>query len=578
MGNNWSIVSQLSNDNSNNSAILSGEFVTVDSDNEIRALIDGYIIPRIGVSTSSHEQYLILSELWNKYEENFIYYLKGSFNIIISTPKKIHIFNDTIAQKKFFRFVLNDEVIFTNNIELISKKYDLEIDVIGMSLFFLFEHYVDGRTLFKNTYFSKPATKVVLQNCGYEVSNYWSPEDLLEIKKATLDLTDFAFYWREIIKKYLDYLAPKDITMTLTGGNDSRMVLAALLSIGKKSNAFTFGNPNSFDGVIASELAQKAGVKHTNHYFRDTNLDWFKKYSSRIVESGNSLINIHRAHRLYAIEQEIKINPNVEMVFGGFMGGDFVKGIIYDDYITSKFFRLINNEGADLRQSILDILHFHFIYPTHDQIDQIIDVVLQQKWMTKKGKLEREFLYVFEIVGGMHDFQDISIFQSKVRYSVNPFMDIDFLQQLIPSPFGMLSRNNSADKNISRLSYADLHVNITHNLAPQLSNIPYSKKGYYTANEFLGNKYLLAIKRLIRYKKNTKFPQNFPYSEWIKTFSLETISQRKNYFTDLFDQKSYLKELVRAPVIPTEGFWHRYTNMANIVLNIENFVKFRKLS
>ena len=43
---------------------------------------------------------------------------------------------------------------------------------------------------------------------------------------------------------------------------------------------------------------------------------WTKDYST-----GNSLINIHRSHRLYAIEKEKTNNPKVEMIFGGFMGG-----------------------------------------------------------------------------------------------------------------------------------------------------------------------------------------------------------------------------------------------------------------
>ena len=67
---------------------------------------------------------------------------------------------------------------------------------------------------------------------------------------------EFAEYWKSIIKQYTDYLKPKALSMTLTGGIDSRMILSAFLNLGIKPNAFTFGNPHSFDGVIAAKLAE----------------------------------------------------------------------------------------------------------------------------------------------------------------------------------------------------------------------------------------------------------------------------------------------------------------------------------
>lgn len=86
-----------------------------------------------------------------------------------------------------------------------------------MCLFILFEHFIDGRTLFKYVNFSKPSTKVVLRNGICKLSNYWLPENLCIREKCNLELTEYALYWRELIKKYLEYLTPSDITMTLTG-------------------------------------------------------------------------------------------------------------------------------------------------------------------------------------------------------------------------------------------------------------------------------------------------------------------------------------------------------------------------
>ena len=68
--------------------------------------------------------------------------------------------------------------------------------------------------------------------------------------------------------------------------------------------------------------------------------EWFKSKADKVILQGNSLINLHRAHRLDAIEKEIINHPEIEMIFCGFMGGDYIKGIVYDDYITARLVRL----------------------------------------------------------------------------------------------------------------------------------------------------------------------------------------------------------------------------------------------
>lgn len=65
----------------------------------------------------------------------------------------------------------------------------------------------------------------------------------------------------------------------------------------------------------------------------------------------------------------------------GIHGRGFCQGIIYDDYITSKFYRLVNNEGADLKNSILEYFGLQFFIS--NELEEIIEVINHQKWMTE---------------------------------------------------------------------------------------------------------------------------------------------------------------------------------------------------
>jgi hypothetical protein len=174
----------------------------------------------------------------------------------------------------------------------------------------------------------------------------------------------------------------------------------------------------------------------------------------------------------------------------------------------------------------------------------------------------------------MHDWQDTSIFESKVQYMINPFMDIDFLEKLYSSTYSFLSvkRNILYDK--LHLGRSDFHIGITNYLANPLSGIEYAKKGYYNANEYLkNNPILLTTKRLLRIKKHKEYPANFPYRNWIKDYILEQLKKAQlNDSMDFFDWNNLLDSLSQEKKTSfTEKELHYYTNPINIYLNIGQY-------
>lgn len=572
----WFILNFINDDRSSISSSINSNIAEI-KDEKLNIYIDGYILPRISV----YDAYKDLSQdnlvltLFKKYKFDFIKYIKGVFVIVLKIDEDYYIFNDRHSLKKYFIYHSNNEFIISNSLKYISEQKSLTLSKENAAIYCLLEHFVDGMTMFNEVNCSKPATQLkISKSREIEISNYWEPSSLLNRKIEKYPFEDIAFKWLDIIKSYVDYLKPREITMTLTGGNDSRMVLAGLLANGIKPNAFTFGNPLSSDGIIANQVALNMGLNYNNYFVSKPTKEWFSEYSNKIINIGNTLINIHRAHRLDAIEKQMENNSSTEMIFGGFMGGDYTKGIIYDDYITTRLLRLWKYSSKSDIENIQEIMNAYFWDLNSIDLNSLLSRLKQLPYFNRDySDLHREFYYLFYVVGSTHDWQDSNVFASKIKYVVNPFMDIDFLELLFSSKFSMLQKNNSEDGFITKLSYPELAVNITHILCPVLSDIPYAKKGFYTNNEYLGNKILYLLKRLIRYRIKKTYPQNFPYNNWMKDFVVEEISNLSLELSSIFSLEMLKENFNSSTYLPTEGYWHKFTNPINLSLNLKEFIK-----
>ena len=167
------------------------------------------------------------------------------------------------------------------------------------------------------------------------------------------------------------------------------------------------------------------------------------------------------------------------MIFGGFMGGDYLKGIIYDDYITAKLIRLLESNEDRIDSHVSDILNKNFIRKNEINLDYLYQWIDNLDFIKEVDKKKREFLYIFNVIGCLHDTQDTNIFGNNIKYTVNPFMDEDFLTLIFASKHSMMHKNNIRDNIFNRINQSSFHINVTHQLAPQLSDIEYAKRGYY---------------------------------------------------------------------------------------------------
>lgn len=193
----------------------------------------------------------------------------------------------------------------------------LEPDYTGIAEYLTIDYCLEDRTFFKDVKYMLPAQKIEV--CGGQTSKsvYWElPVSLGKKKKSK------SAYVKELHDIYEDSVlkrkSKKNNVIGLTGGFDSRLILAALN--GENTATYNFGNVGSGDQVGASALAKEYGTDH--HYMTFKGLD-FMKDAREIVWIGDGQCPVDRFYVLEAAREKSKIEGGIELCG---LGGDGISG------------------------------------------------------------------------------------------------------------------------------------------------------------------------------------------------------------------------------------------------------------
>lgn len=159
--------------------------------------------------------------------------------------------------KRFFENT--EKQIATDLLSSVKSNRLLGIDKDGLSAYLKLGYVPGNKTLFEGH--ECLLGKGDLQNEFSELPDYVHSE--IELKRLFLS----------VIEKNFKENKDKIHVVPLSGGMDSRIVLAALLEFTEAKNihTYTFGVPGSYDFDIPNKIAKKLGTKHKNFNSEDTN-------------------------------------------------------------------------------------------------------------------------------------------------------------------------------------------------------------------------------------------------------------------------------------------------------------------
>lgn len=120
----------------------------------------------------------------------------------------------------------------------------------------------------------------------------------------------------------------------------------------------------------------------------------------------------------------------------------------------------------------------------------------------------------------------------------------------------------------------ELNCRIINESAPEISKIPFIKRGYFSADEYLGNKALLFVKRIFRRIFVKKDLPNFPLGIWMKDFVEEILPDYEDTcISEVYDIGKLRRELeITSEFRTNESFWQKYTMPAALLLAFKEYI------
>jgi hypothetical protein len=546
----------------NNQYCLFASPDSIESYGDVSILVNGHPMPR----NNSYSEYKsvkggqLVHDLFIRYGIEFIRKIKGFFLIVICTKENFYIYTDIHSVKRFYYKTGDLQNIISNDLDLLVKNIPTITDENIAIHQALFQHLLFGQTQYKNIRYAEYASFATLGASGLCVHKYWSAGELLNCDK-NCSIEEFIAVFNKTISNSIGFFKPGNIGITLTGGRDTRSVLASLINNSISPHAFTFGNPRNRDVIVGKSIAQACGLTFSNPWMEEPCLANYKLLTDEIINDRNPFVHIHRAHRLDAIKK-VTSKHKIDMLFLGAMGGDYIKGTAFDNYIVSTFMaRFFFDKRVGQEALIKEILNSHAVKYNEDQIRILMDSMHQNEiFKDQHLTSEKDLLIVHEIIGCTHDIQDITVYANYVPILMAPFMDMDIMEALFHTRYSLINNSKNSMNPFVRYLGGELQAKLIVSLCPALKNIPFAS--YYTPADAAGYKVKYIIKRGLAAYKHHQSPNvsGFPYSEWFRNFVQHEfielhdsvkIQYNVHVLKEWLDHNTHLEE---------EGYWHKFTN------------------
>jgi asparagine synthase (glutamine-hydrolysing) len=267
------------------------------------------------------------------YEEEgyrFFEKLNGLFSglLIDRRQGKAFLFNDRYRAERIYWHETENAVFFASEAKALLRVLPelRAFDREGVAQFLAFDCTLGQRTLFRRVQLLPGASAWSFENGKCQKRKYFSPEtwESRPILPAEAFLAEFRETFQRILPRYFE--SESRIGISLTGGQDSRMIMACLPKAGEKPVCYTFSGEkrDSLDALLAARVAEICGLEHQilrigSDFFSD-----FASYVDRTVYATDGSLGSLGAHEIYLSNQARALSP---VRLTGVFGGEILRGV-----------------------------------------------------------------------------------------------------------------------------------------------------------------------------------------------------------------------------------------------------------
>ncbi len=192
------------------------------------------------------------------------------------------------------------------------------LDEVGLRQFFGFHHMFGDRTWWKGIELIPPASIWRISAKGRTAHRYWTFDDIRRDPKDPADVQiEFGRLWSQDVRRHS---RPGTMPLLLSGGLDSRLLLAELLTQGADLVAVTFGSEESPEVEPARRVVALAGIPHRLCSLNTQN--WWHRREEAIWQT-DGLVNGNRFHFASSMDEMhtgnwfSPMNIAGDLLFGG---------------------------------------------------------------------------------------------------------------------------------------------------------------------------------------------------------------------------------------------------------------------
>jgi len=276
----------------------------------------------------SNASYLI--HLYEEEQENFFGCLNGWFHgLLVDTQKrKLILFNDRFGVGRVYYYEGKDAFYFSSEAKsLLQVRPELrQVDLKSLGEFFSCDCALENRTLFSNIFLLPSGASWTFENVtlvskgSYFSLDAWEHQDPLN-QEAFFRAIEETF--QGLLSRYFNVKQP--VGMSLTGGLDSRMIMACLDLLPGQLPCYTFGGiaGETYDVRIARQVAEACGQPHTVLRLDQNFLSNFPVYAEETVYVTDGCHSVCGAHDVFFNRLAREIAP---IRMSGKFGSEIVRG------------------------------------------------------------------------------------------------------------------------------------------------------------------------------------------------------------------------------------------------------------
>ncbi len=452
--------------------------------------------------------------------------LNGHFASVLIEKQKLTLFTDIPGLRDIYLYEDRDKILFTTMPALAARFIPLEINFSEFGGRWLLLNQLSVNSIFKNL------------------------ERITAGKSVTINLSDFSIYrttveWpigfdklpsaRSKVEDTLNSLinfplsAGNKISLSLSGGMDSRIILSGLINKSKDLwNAHTFGHPGHPDSVISARLAERFGFGFEQVYNAELTDGIIKELSAY---SSGTIINAPASAYLQLRSYKYAGTLNNVIIDGGF--GEILRREFLNKLLWKCRRAII---GKDVRGIIphlklfkADIFNGEINRIMEEGASAQLELLISSLPQADEKDIE-DWLDLFSIKTRLPNFYGPE--QSRVdgmHINYMPFAQKDFLELIFSIPAGM-RKNGRLSKEFIRMH------------APTLAGIPLAK-GNTTHPFFMGSFQSRLWSYLQRSTNRNLFADNSGYDLlfYLREFILDTAHSADVRNAPYYDYKKIVK-------------------------------------